>query len=301
MCKTLKEKLNAGQFAITAELAPPQGPDVEHIKERASHLKGIVDGVNITDNPSGSVRMSSLSTALIALQEGLEPIWQMTCRDRNRIAIQSEILGACALGIKNLLCLSGDHTTSGNQPGAKPVYDIDSMHLVSTAVRMRDQNLFLDVDKPFKGDLDLFVGAAANPFAAPLEFRPFRMMKKAKAGADFVQTQCIYDMDIFKKWLTGVRDLGADQSCHILAGVIPLKSVGMAKFMANKVAGVVIPDAVIKRIAGVPKEKAAKEGIKICCEQIQELKEMKGVSGIHLMAIGWEHRVEEILVQAGLR
>lgn len=301
MCKTLKEKLNAGQFAITAELAPPQGPDVEHIKERASHLKGIVDGVNITDNPSGSVRMSSLSTALIALQEGLEPIWQMTCRDRNRIAMQSEIIGACALGIKNLLCLSGDHTTAGNQPGAKAVYDIDSMQLISTAVRMRDQNLFLDVEKPFKGDLDLFVGAAANPFAAPLEFRPFRMMKKTQAGADFVQTQCIYDMDIFKKWLTGVRDLGADQSCHILAGVIPLKSVGMAKFMANKVAGVVIPDAVIKRIAGVPKEKAAKEGIKICCEQIQELKEMKGVSGIHLMAIGWEHRVEEILVQAGVR
>ena len=301
MCKTLKEKLNAGQFAVTAELGPPQSPDVEHIRERASHLKGIVDGVNITDNPSGTVRMSSLSTALIAQQEGLEPIWQMTCRDRNRIAMQSEILGACALGIKSLLCLSGDHTTSGNQPGAKAVYDIDSMQLISAAVRMRDQNLFLDNDKPFKGELDLFVGAAANPFAEPLEFRPYRMMKKVKAGADFVQTQCIFDMNIFKKWLEGVRDLGADQSCHILAGVIPLKSVGMAKFMASKVAGVVIPDSIIKRIAGVPKEDAAKEGIKICCEQIQELKEMKGIAGIHLMAIGWEHKVEEILVQSGLR
>jgi methylenetetrahydrofolate reductase (NADPH) len=301
MCNTLKETLRAGRFAVTAELGPPQSPDADHIRERASHLKGIVDGVNITDNPSGTVRMSSLSTALIAAQEGLEPIWQMTCRDRNRIAMQSEILGACALGIKNLLCLSGDHTTSGNQPGAKAVYDIDSMQLISTAVRMRDQNCFLDVDKPFKGDLDLFVGAAANPFVEPLEFRPMRMMKKAKAGADFVQTQCIYDMDIFKKWLTGVRNLGVDQSCHILAGVIPLKSVGMAKFMAGNVAGVVIPDAVIKRISGVPKADAAKEGIKICCEQIQEIKEMKGISGIHLMAIGWEHRVEEILVQAGLR
>ena len=301
MSNTLKEKLDSGQFAVTAELGPPQSPDVDHIRERASHLKGIVDGVNITDNPSGTVRMSSLSTALIVAREGVEPIWQMTCRDRNRIAMQSEILGACALGIKNLLCLSGDHTTSGNQPGAKAVYDIDSIQMVGMAVGMRDQHCFLYDDKPFKGDLDLFVGAAANPFAEPLEFRPWRLKKKAQAGADFVQTQCIYDMDLFKKWLNRVRDLGVDESCHILAGIIPLKSLGMAKFMAGKVAGVVIPDAVIKRMAGVPKKDAAKEGIKICCEQIQELKEMKGIHGLHLMAIGWEHRVEEILVQAGLR
>ena len=301
MSNTLKEKLDSGQFAVTAELGPPQSPDVDHIRERASHLKGIVDGVNITDNPSGTVRMSSLSTALIVAQEGVEPIWQMTCRDRNRIAMQSEILGACALGIKNLLCLSGDHTTSGNQPGAKAVYDIDSIQMVGMAVGMRDQNCFLYDDKPFKGDLDLFVGAAANPFAEPLEFRPWRLKKKAQAGANFVQTQCIYDMDLFKKWLSQVRDLGVDESCHILAGIIPLKSLGMAKFMAGKVAGVVIPDAVIKRMAGVPKKDAAKEGIKICCEQIQELKEMKGIHGLHLMAIGWEHRVEEILTQAGLR
>ncbi len=301
MSNTLKEKLDSGQFAVTAELGPPQGTDVEHIRERASHLKGIVDGVNITDNPSGTVRMSSLSTALIAAQEGLEPIWQMTCRDRNRIAMQSEILGASALGIKNLLCLSGDHTTSGNQPGAKAVYDIDSIQMVGMAVRMRDQHLFLTNEKPFTGNVDLFVGAAANPFAEPLEFRPWRLKKKVDAGADFIQTQCIYDMDLFKKWLKQVRDLGADQSCHILAGIIPLKSLGMAKFMAGKVAGVVIPDAVVKRMAGVPKKDGAKEGIKICCEQIQELKEMKGIHGLHLMAIGWEHRVEEILVQAGLR
>ncbi len=302
MSRTLKEKLDHGEFAVTAELSPPQGPDVDHIRERASHLKGVVDGVNITDNPSGTVRMSSLTTALVAMGEGLEPVWQMTCRDRNRIAMQSEILGAAALGIKNLLCLSGDHTSSGNHPGAKAVYDIDSVQLLGMVKRMRDDHLFLDDEKPFKGgDVDLFIGGAANPFAEPFEFRPWRMKKKAMAGADFVQTQCIFDMDLFKTWLAEVRDLGVDRSCHILAGIIPLKSPGMAKFMADRVAGVRIPDAIIRRMAGVPKKDAAAEGIKICCEQIQELREMNGIHGIHLMAIGWEHRVKEILTLAGLR
>jgi len=301
MSRSLKETLEAGEFAVTAELAPPQGTDIDVIKERASHLIGIVDGVNITDNPSAVVRMSSLATALVAKGEGLEPVWQMTCRDRNRIAMQSEILGAAGLGIKNLLCLSGDHTSFGNHPGAKAVYDIDSTQLISTVQRMRDDHCFLDDDKPFKGEVDLFIGGAANPFAEPYEFRPLRLKKKVMAGMDFVQTQCIFDMDLFRRWVTEVRNLGVDQSCHILAGIIPLKSLGMAQFMANKVAGVKIPDAIIKRMAGVPKDQAAKEGIKIACEQIQELRETEGIHGIHLMAIGWEHRVHEILIQAGLR
>jgi methylenetetrahydrofolate reductase (NADPH) len=300
MSRSLKETLTAGKFAITAELAPPQGTDIEHIRERASHLKGIVDGVNITDNPSAVVRMSSLATALVAKEEGLEPVWQMTCRDRNRIAMQSEILGAAGLGIKNLLCLSGDHTIFGNHPGAKAVYDIDSTQQIAMVHRMREEHCFLDEDKPFKGEVDLFIGGAANPFAEPYEFRPLRLQKKVMAGLDFVQTQCIFDMDLFRRWLRAVRDLGVDQSCHILAGIIPLKSPGMARFMASKVAGVVIPDAIIKRMESVPQKDAAKEGIKICCEQIQELKEMKGIHGIHLMAIGWEHRVAEILEQANL-
>lgn len=296
----LERILAAGGFAVTAELGPPQGNDIEVVRKKAGLLKGAVDAVNITDNQTAVVRMSSIATGLIAQQSGLEPVIQMVCRDRNRIAMQSDILGATALGIKNLLCLSGDHQMFGNHPNAKNVFDIDSIQMVAMVKRLRDHNRLLDSDQELQGRVRLFIGAAANPFAEPLEFRPLRLRKKVEAGVDFIQTQCIFDLQVFRRWLDAVRDLGLDRRCHILAGITPLKSVGMARYMAKNVAGMIIPEAIIRRMSGVAKNQGAEEGIRICCEQIAQLREMEGVHGVHLMAIEWEHRVPEILERAGL-
>lgn len=296
----LEQLLNAGKFVLTGELGPPQGNDIEVIKKKAEMLKGNVDAVNITDNQTAVVRMSSIGASALVTQMGLEPVMQMVCRDRNRIAMQSDILGATAFGINNMLCLSGDHQTFGNQRFCKNVFDIDSIQLISVVKRMRDENKILDVEEEIQGDVKMFIGAAANPFAEPFEFRPYRLKKKVDAGVDFIQTQCIYDMKIFKEWMKKVRDLGLHEKCHILAGVTPLKSGGMTRYMANNVAGIIIPDEVINRMASTPKGKGAEEGIKICCEQIEELREIEGVHGIHLMAIEWEHRVAEIVERAKL-
>jgi methylenetetrahydrofolate reductase (NADPH) len=241
--------------------------------------------------------MSSWGAALIAIQEGLEPNYQMVCRDRNRIAMQSDILGAYAHGIRNMLCLSGDHQQFGNHPMTKGVFDIDSMQLIGMVKKMRDDKKFLNGD-----DIDeapqLFIGAAANPFAEPFEFRVHRLAKKVAAGADFIQTQCIYDMKRFREWMKQADDMGLTEKVHILAGVTPLKSGGMARYMAKNVSGIIIPDEIIDRIVNA--KKASEEGIKLCVEQIEELKEMKGVRGIHLMAIEWEHKVPEIAERAKL-
>jgi methylenetetrahydrofolate reductase (NADPH) len=296
----LEKILEKGEFAVTGELGPPKGNDVEVIKKKAQFLKGNVDAVNITDNQTAVVRMSSIAASKLLLDLGVEPVMQMVVRDRNRIAIQSDILGATALGLKNMLCLSGDHQSFGNQPDAKNVFDIDSIQLISTVKRLRDEKKLLGSEDIIEGEVKIFIGAAANPFAEPFEFRPLRLKKKVAAGVNFIQTQCIFDMKIFREFMKAVCDLGLDQKVHILAGVTPLKSAGMTKYMANNVPGIIIPEDIIKRMAGVPKEKAAEEGIKICVEQIQELREIKGVHGIHLMAIEWESRVPEIVSQAKL-
>jgi methylenetetrahydrofolate reductase (NADPH) len=293
----LERVLDAGHFAFTGELGPPQGANVEAIRKKASHLKGIVDAVNITDNQTAVVRMASWAAGLVAIQEGLEPNYQMVCRDRNRIAMQSDILGAYAHGIRNMLCLSGDHQQFGNHPFTKGVFDIDSIQLISMVKGMRDNKKFLNGD-----DIDeapqLFIGAAANPFAEPFEFRVHRLAKKIEAGADFIQTQCIYDMKRFREWMKQAHDMGLTEKVSILAGVTPLKSGGMARYMAKNVSGIIIPDEIIDRIVNA--KKAAEEGIKICVEQIEELKEIKGVRGVHLMAIEWEHKVPEIAERAKL-
>ena len=293
----LERVLEAGHFAFTGELGPPQGANVEAIKKKASHLKGIVDAVNITDNQTAVVRMASWAAGLIAIHEGLEPNYQMVCRDRNRIAMQSDILGAYAHGIRNMLCLSGDHQQFGNHPFTKGVFDIDSIQLISMVKGMRDNKKFLtgeDIDEAPQ----LFIGAAANPFAEPFEFRVHRLAKKIEAGADFIQTQCIYDMKRFREWMKQAHDMGLTEKVSILAGVTPLKSGGMARYMAKNVSGIIIPDEIIDRIVNA--KKAAEEGIKICVEQIEELKEIKGVRGVHLMAIEWEHKVPEIAERAKL-
>ena len=294
---TLEKILEAGHFAFTGELGPPRGANVEAVRKKASHLKGIVDAVNITDNQTAVVRMSSWATSLIVIQEGLEPNYQMVCRDRNRLAIQSDILGSYAHGIRNMLALTGDHQQFGDHPKTKGVFDIDSIQLISMVKKMRDEGQFLngvEIDIPPK----LFIGAAANPFAEPFEWRVHRLAKKIEAGADFIQTQCIYNMDKFRQWIEMANDMGLTEKIHILAGVTPLKSVGMAKYMSTSVPGLDVPDEHIKRLQGVEKKQQGSEGIKIACEQIEQFKEMKGVAGVHLMAIEWEHRVPEIAEQA---
>jgi len=295
----LEKILKAGHFAFTGECGPPKGANVDHLKEKISHLKGMVDAVNITDNQTSVVRMSSWAASIILLQEGIEPNFQMVCRDRNRLAIQSDILGVYAMGIRNMLCLSGDHQSFGNHPEAKGVFDLDSMQLIALVKKMRDEGKFInneEIDVPPK----LFIGAACNPFADPFEFRVHRLGMKIDAGADFIQTQCIYNMDKFREFMKMAVDIGLHEKCYILAGITPMKSVGMAQYLAKSVPGMDVPESLIKRLKGAEKGKVAEEGIKFVLEQIEEFKEMEGVAGVHLMAIEWEHRVPEIAERAGV-
>jgi methylenetetrahydrofolate reductase (NADPH) len=295
----LEKVLSAGHFAVTGELGPPQGNNAEEVRHKAGFLKGIVESVNITDNQTAVVRMASWAACKILIDEGLEPNYQMVCRDRNRLALMADILGATALGIKNVLCLSGDHQRFGSHPESKNVYDLDSVQLLAAFKKMRDEKKFLN-DKDLDGSPDLFLGAASNPFADPFEFRVTRLAKKIAAGADFVQTQCIYNMDKFRLFMKQAVDRGLHEKCYILAGVTPMKSVGMAKYMAKFVPGMDVPESIVKRLQGVDKKQQAAEGIKIAIEQIEEFKQMEGVAGVHVMAIEWEHRAKEIIEGAGL-
>ncbi len=295
----LEKVLTAGHFAFTGECGPPKGANADHLREKFKYLKGNVDCVNMTDNQTAVVRMSSLAGCALMVAEGLEPNFQMVCRDRNRLAMMSDILGAYALGVRNMLCLSGDHQSFGNHPEAKNVHDIDSMQLIAMVKKMRDEEKFLNGE-----EIDvaprMFIGAACNPFADPFEFRVHRLATKIAAGADFIQTQCIFNMDKFRDFMKQVVDKGLHEKCYILAGVTPMKNAGMANFMSKYVPGMDIPESLIKRLKGVDKRDQAEEGIKIALEQIEEFKEMQGVAGVHLMAIEWEHKVPEIAERAGV-
>jgi methylenetetrahydrofolate reductase (NADPH) len=315
----LERVLRAGHFAVTSELGPPQSADGEVIREKTALLKGFCDAVNITDNQTAIVRMSSIGSGTIVVQEGLEPVIQMTCRDRNRLAIQSDLLGAYALGMRNLLCLTGDHQNFGNHPTAKNVFDMDSLQLVKMVSDMRDEGIFQCGDA-FKGaEPRFFVGAAAAPFADPIDFRPIRLAKKVQAGSDFIQTQLVYDVPAFENYMEKVRELGLHEKTYILAGVGPLKSPGMARYMKNNVPGILVPDELIQRMTAAgapwadkkkdeltPEDKRARskawrgEGINICIELIQQLKKIEGVAGVHIMAIEWEKAVKPIVEGAGL-
>jgi len=291
--------LAGGGFVVTSECGPPRGADAEVIRRKGELLRGVVDGVNVTDNQTSVVRMSSLSACVILKGMGLEPILQMVCRDRNRIALQSDILGAAALGINNVLCLSGDHQKFGDHPQGKNVYDMDSVQLIQVVCRMRDEGRFLGGEE-VKGRPVMFVGAAENPFADPFEIRAMRLGKKVKAGCEFVQTQCIYNIERFSRWMEMVCERGLHERCAVLAGVTPFKSAGMANYMKKNVPGMDVPEEMIARMKGVPKERQAEEGIRICVETIQRVREIPGVRGIHVMAIEWEEKVAEIVKAAGL-
>ena len=294
----LEKVLTAGKFAVTAELGPPQNANTEAVIKKAKHSLGVAEAVNITDNQTAIVRMSSIAAAAIAIQQGLEPVAQMVCRDRNRIAMQSDILGAAALGVKNLLCLSGDHQSFGNHPEAKNVFCLDSMQLIAMVKQMRDEKTFISGDPIKEHEPRMFIGAVANPFADPFEFRVMRLAKKIAAGADFIQTQCIFDMDRFEEWMKQVVEQGLHEKAYIMAGITPVRSSRALKYMKAEVAGITIPDELIERMDGAedPKE----EGVKIACEMIERVKGIEGVSGLHLMPIGWESITPVILEKTGL-
>jgi methylenetetrahydrofolate reductase (NADPH) len=295
----LEKVLKAGHFAFTGECGPPKGANVEHLKEKFEHLRGKVDAVNVTDNQTAVVRMSSAAASAIMVANDIEPNFQMVCRDRNRLAMMADILGVYSLGVKNMLCLSGDHQKFGNHPQSKNVYDIDSMQLIAMVKKMRDEGKFLneeEIDVPPQ----MFIGAAANPFADPYEFRIYRLANKIDAGADFIQTQCIYNMPRFRDFMKKAVDMGLTERAYILAGVTPMKSARMAQYMAKMVPGMDVPEELIERLKGAGKGKQAEEGIKFAIEQIEEFKEMEGVAGVHLMAIEWEHKVPEIAERANV-
>ncbi len=295
----LEHILRSGQFAVTGELGPPKSSSLEVVRQKARLLKGHVDAVNITDCQTAIVRMSSIAAGLIALSEGVEPVIQMTCRDRNRIGMQSDILGASALGLKNLLCLTGDHQKFGNHPGSKGVFDMDSIQLLGMMKNLRDNQEFQCGEKIKDSEPRLFLGAAANPFAGPSpEFRALRMGKKIANGADFIQTQIVYNVEKFAEFMRAARDLGLTDKAYILAGVTPPKSLGMANYMKKFVPGLDVPEAIIDRLKGVKNKE--EEGIRICVDIINQVREIKGVSGVHVMAIEWEGAVPEIVKLAGL-
>ncbi len=293
----LERILGSGKFAVTAEAGPPKGTSAEAIRKKGELLRHCCDAVNVTDNQTAIVRMSSIAGCLLLKQQGIEPVMQMVVRDRNRLALQGDVLGAVALGIGNILCLSGDHQKFGNHPGAKGVFDIDSIQLVQTLQTMRDEHKFIS-GEDVSGEVPLFIGAAANPFADPFEYRVSRLAKKVKAGADFIQTQAVYDIPRFARWMEMLTERGLDKQVHIMAGVIPIKSAGMARYMRDYVPGVAVPDEIVTRMekAENPKE----EGVRIVLEIIEKLKDMPGVHGIHIMAVGWEDIVPEVVEKSGL-
>ncbi len=296
----LQKVIKAGHFAVTSEVGPPRSADGAVIEEKGNLIKDYVDAINVTDNQTSVCRLCSLASCIRLKLMGLEPVLQMVTRDRNRIALQSDILGAASFGINNMLCLTGDHQHFGDHANAVNVFDLDSIQLIQTVRMMRDEGRLIGGHE-FNIKPQMFIGAAANPFAGPnVELRVARLAKKAAAGVQFIQTQCIYNMDIMRTFMKLMVDRGLHEKVAILAGITPMKNVGMARYMQKRVPGIDVPDAVVDRLKGVPKEKQADEGINIAVEQIEELKEMEGIRGFHIMAIEWEEKVPEIVERSGL-
>jgi 5,10-methylenetetrahydrofolate reductase len=296
----LSRVLQAGHFAVAVEVSPPVGPNPEAVQKQINLLKGYGDAYNVTDNQSAMVHVSSLSVSIMLKQAGMEPVVQFTCRDRNRLGLQADLLGAAAFGINQVLCLSGDHPIWGDHPQCKSVYDLDSVNLIRLVRMMRDNQVF-ENGKPIpKRAPDFFIGAVENPFAPPYEYRPMRLAKKIVAGAQFIQTQLIYNLDRFREFMAQVVDLGLHEKVAILAGVGPVRSLKVAEYMANEVAGMDVPESILKRMSGLSKEDQAKAGIDICCEISEAVRSIEGVRGLHLMAVNWPDAVPQVAKNLGL-
>ena len=295
----LERVLRAGRFAVTAELHPPDSADPQEVYDAALVLSQVCDAINATDASGANCHMSSMAICALLTRAGYDPVMQVSCRDRNRIAIQGDVLGAAAMGVRNLLCLTGDDTSVGDQPEAKRVFDFDSIHLLRTVRTMRDQGRFLS-GRELATPPRLFLGAASNPFVEPYEWRPLRLAKKVEAGADFFQTQYCFDVSRFREFMKKVRDLGVLEKAYLLVGVGPLRSESAAEFLRTHVPGVRIPDRIVERLRKTPKEKKREEGKRICVEIIQQVREIEGVAGIHVMAFKQEKLVAEIIEEAGL-
>jgi methylenetetrahydrofolate reductase (NADPH) len=293
----LERVLRAGHFAVTAEIAPPDSADPEEVYNRAQVFDGYVDAINATDGSGANCHMSSVGVSSLLTRRGYAMVMQVSCRDKNRIAIQGDVLGAAAMGVANILCLSGDGVQAGDQPEAKPVFDLDCMSLLQMVTSMRDQGQFLSGRK-LTSPPRVFLGAAANPFGPPLDYRPLRLQKKIEAGAQFVQTQYCFDLDLLRTYMARVRDLGLTERCYILIGVGPMPSAKTAAWIRDNVPGVHIPDEIIRRLLGATNQR--EEGLKICVEMIQAVKEMEGVHGVHVMAYRQEERVPEIISASGV-
>lgn len=293
----LERVLAAGVWAVTAEAGPPKSAAAEVMRRKGIMLKAHCDALNVTDNQTAVVRMSSLAGSLLLAEVGVEPVLQMVVRDRNRLALQSDILGAVALGVRNVLCLAGDHQSLGNHPAAKGVYDIDSTHLVHALKTLRDEHRFMNGEE-LKGELPLFIGAATNPFGDPLDLHLLRLQSKVNAGADFLQTQAVFDLERFGEWVKRVRDQGLLDRASVLAGVLPMKSARMAQHLQSSVPGLRVPKALVRRM--VTATDAREEGVRICLEIIAQLRELRGVHGVHIMAIAWEDVIPRIVEEAGL-
>jgi 5,10-methylenetetrahydrofolate reductase len=293
----LERVLRRGEFAVTAELNPPDSANPEDVYNRARVFDGWVDGINAVDASGANCHMSSVGICALLTRMGYAPIMQISCRDRNRIAIQGDVLGSAAMGVANILCLTGDGVQAGDQPGAKPVFDLDCMSLLETIRIMRDNGKFLSGRK-LTTPPEVFLGAAINPFAPPIDFRPHRLGKKIAAGAQFVQSQYCFDVPMFRTYMQRIRDLGYAEQCFILCGVGPLASAKTAKWIRSNVPGIHIPDAIIQRLEGAQDQK--KEGKQLCIDIINEVKEIKGVSGVHVMAYRQEEYVAEIVHESGV-
>jgi len=293
----LERVLRRGEFAITTELNPPDSANPMDVYERAAIFDGWVDGINAVDASGANCHMSSTGICALLTRLGYAPILQISCRDKNRIAIQGDVLGASAMGVQNVLCLTGDGVQAGDQPGAKPVFDLDCMSLLETVRTMRDEAKFLSGRK-LTTPPNMFLGAAINPFAPPYDFRPHRLAKKIAAGAQFVQSQYCFDVPMFRTYMERVRDMGLDEQCYILCGVGPLASAKTAKWIRTNVPGIHIPDSIIKRLEGAEDQKA--EGKRLCIDIINEVKEIAGVHGIHVMAYRQEEYVAEIVADSGV-
>jgi methylenetetrahydrofolate reductase (NADPH) len=295
----LERVLSQGKFAVTAEIGPPKGSDPSKIINKAEKLKGFANAFNITDNQTAVVRMSSLSGCSILLDLKMEPVMQISCRDKNRIALQSDVLGASAIGVRNILFITGDHQSFGNHPDAKGVYDLDSIQLIQIIKNMRDDGIFQSGDKILSGNPDIFIGAAANPFADPFEYRVDRLEKKIEAGTDFIQTQSVFNLEKFNSYMDEIRSRGLDRKVHILAGITPLKSLKMTERMKFHVPGVDIPKEIYDRMKKASDPK--KEGYNIAHELVSEVKKIKGIHGIHITALFWEEIIPKLVTETGLK